>query len=611
MLMKVLSNKDNFVLFVCTVLLFVFLFIFFYQPVETDDVWTHLSISRWMFQSKQFPEKQIFPYSSYQKPWIHTQWLGGIVYYLIYSVGDLVALKVFRALFFVLIVFIFFCRAYRNIPLSLLLLFCIIIAYGLRLRCFLRPFVFNFLFIEVFLICLFDHRLNYKIRKIWLIPFLSIIWSNIHIGSFVYGTLLIIFFLLWDALEYVYLCINHKQKDQSISKRLRNILLVLVGHLAAFFVNPYGITGGVYPYKVFFTSQVINKNIIFNYTAEMLPPAFLSSFQQGWWLFSLVGIVVLCIYKKKKYTLAYLVLFIVSIFSLLHSVRTAGFFVLCSAFIVDEVAKEFSIREKWKKKFSKFILERYACCILILVFLCNIVYLINLRAVYSDKTIKNIFIEKGVYNPEDVVSLLKENGIAGGVLNSDLYGGYLLWKGYPELRPMVDGRHIDQDIWLDFLKFRFAPHKHYDDFISRHPFDIVLSNPRIGSQRMCNFFKQHPDWQLIAVKSRCVVFVRRGMFKLPEELGKYENKLAEIKVSDEDIYDAYERLPFVNLINFGAIFNPEPFYVQELEEGVVLSMMGYEEAGLGSIIRATKKSPYYGLRNYLSVAHYNMKNKGR
>ena len=69
------------------VLLVIFLFLFFYLPIETEDIWWHLGVGRWISENHQFPREDIFAFPEYRSPWILTQGLGSYFYYRLYSWG--------------------------------------------------------------------------------------------------------------------------------------------------------------------------------------------------------------------------------------------------------------------------------------------------------------------------------------------------------------------------------------------------------------------------------------------------------------------------------------------------------------------------------------------
>jgi hypothetical protein len=60
--------------------LVVFLFVFFYAPIESSDVWWHLSIGRYILQHATFPYADIFSLKDHHPPWIFPQWLGSVFF---------------------------------------------------------------------------------------------------------------------------------------------------------------------------------------------------------------------------------------------------------------------------------------------------------------------------------------------------------------------------------------------------------------------------------------------------------------------------------------------------------------------------------------------------
>jgi len=104
------------------VLLAGYIFISFFKPVEMEDIWWHMATGKWIIEHKAVPHEDIFSYTDVPVKGISPQWLGSVIYYLVYSVGGLFGLQIFRVIILTIIFLIFFVQAYKKLPFALLYL---------------------------------------------------------------------------------------------------------------------------------------------------------------------------------------------------------------------------------------------------------------------------------------------------------------------------------------------------------------------------------------------------------------------------------------------------------------------------------------------------------
>ena len=203
----------------------IFLFLLFYhKAIETEDVWLHLNTGRWIVNHLQVPHEDKFPFASERTPYVCHEWLASSLIYLAYKAEGFAGLKLYRSLFFLFSIAIFFLYSFRRLPFSLLALLILLMSYGLFQRCLLRPEIFNLLFVQVFLIVLFSYEKSPSRWKLFILPLISVLWLNLHMmGAFIYGGMTIFIFLL-SALTKI---IRHKQQVKELAWTFLAFLAVL------------------------------------------------------------------------------------------------------------------------------------------------------------------------------------------------------------------------------------------------------------------------------------------------------------------------------------------------------------------------------------------------
>lgn len=149
--------------------------------VMTDtDLWYHLSGGRYFWQHGTIAHDTFFSFITPPKLWYNYYWLFQVIVYSIFHWTGYYGLIVLRCLLYLLtalfICFSFVRQQENRIELLLgLSLFIVCAVVILNRELLMRPHLFSYLFIVIFLFIL-----EVKREKIWLLPLLGICWSNIH-----------------------------------------------------------------------------------------------------------------------------------------------------------------------------------------------------------------------------------------------------------------------------------------------------------------------------------------------------------------------------------------------------------------------------------------------
>ena len=493
-------------------LFFIFLFLFFFQPIETEDVWWHLATGKWITEHLQVPHEDPFPFAGERTPWTCTHWLGSTLLYLVYKAGGLLGLKVFRSIFFVLVIGLFFVYSAKRLPLSFLLLLALLLSCALINRSFLRPDILNFIFVQLFLINLFIYERNPEPKRLFILPLLGILWGNSHLGSFVYGTLLISIFFLSACVRCMNFKIGQGGADQKAEARaqMNGLGLTLAIYVMVFLISPYGVEGFLYPFKVFLFPHFLDFYKIGSVIEEAQPPGHMFlSFTNSYYFFALfiLGLWVLFLNKKNNFTLA--MLFIFALFMFLYMSRNGGFFALVAVYVIAQGAGGIGMKAMWEHWHWSKLIDRYFFVWLAVFLTMQMFDILHARGFYRNRGMPYLLLESNPYSAA-AVQLLKDKGIIGPVFNSNMIGGQMIWSGYPQLRPFDDGRHVDKQRFNNFIALLLAPEKYWSLAEEHYGFKIVMLNSSDGSEkRMINYLNANPAWQLMSVQGPLIVYVKK------------------------------------------------------------------------------------------------------
>jgi len=573
------------------VLFFLFIFMFFYLPIEIGDIGWHLSTGKWIVEEGAFPKEDIFSFTDIAAPRIESQWLGSSLYYAVYKMGGVQGLKVFRAGIFLLIVLIFFCFAYRKIPFPILLFLCLLLSFALYTRCLLRPLSFNFIFIQIFLICLFSYEFRHDRRSLYVLPLLGIIWSNMHLGSFVYAVLIVLMFLFSNCVLYGKAIIKKQTNEQKSSLiKIRDLTVLTVVYLCSFFINPYGLEGAMQPIKVFLIPLLSGFQSFNSFNEEFQPPVYILSAKALWFYVLLVLGIVGLLSSKKKSILLYL-LFFISLFLFLRAARGSVFFAIMSLYVIALCAQDLSALTRWKTlKYSKLINVLVG------------IFIIGAMGFYSNKFYKDKVFVNGkilntrnlVYvpgNPISAIEFMKENNLSGRIFNSDRWGGQILWSAYPQLKPFVDGRQVDAEIFQLYLAILGNPELYWPQAQEKYQFNMALLNAaHASSLDTIEYLQKLSSWQLVYIDGTSILFVKRGAFKLSKEVNDLENQWSSAQVKIEDIERLREVAATKPKSSIEQFLNPAPVYNDLALEAVTLIGIGYYGEGVGRLVQSAEEA---------------------
>jgi len=99
------TKSPNSFIFIGSVVVFAWMFLFNIRPIEDPDIWWHLASGRWMTTHHLVPKVDVFSLTAQGTPWIDSYWLQEIGLYLLVHITGLSGLIVVKSLFVACFVF--------------------------------------------------------------------------------------------------------------------------------------------------------------------------------------------------------------------------------------------------------------------------------------------------------------------------------------------------------------------------------------------------------------------------------------------------------------------------------------------------------------------------
>ncbi len=226
---------------ISTGIVFLLLSIYFFHPVTNlvGDLGYYLKIGEIIFQTKTVPSTNLFSYTYPNYPFINPNWLSEVIFYICFGAFGFNGLIILSVLLIVGAFFLIFITAARKFDVLTTIIIALIYIHVLYERTEIKPELFSFLFLSIFITILYRYKERYT-KWIFALTPLELLWVNFHIYFFV-GIVVLLLFLI-DALI--------SKKDTFNSKRIFTLSAVTLASGLVTLFNPNILKGAAYPFFV-------------------------------------------------------------------------------------------------------------------------------------------------------------------------------------------------------------------------------------------------------------------------------------------------------------------------------------------------------------------------
>lgn len=429
---------------------------------------------------ERFIEQGILPFKDFLSytpthPWYDHEWGSGVIFYVILKYFKAGGLLFFHAamLFLTSIFIVKIQRLKKHAYPSSLLFMAVFLAFYMRLNPVItRCQLFSFVFFSIFLYILEATRVKKATKLIWLLPFITIIWNNLH-GGVVSGLGLIGMYFVGAIIE---------------KKQWKNYLIVLLVSTGILVINPYGIK-----YLEFLFSATTKTR---TYITEWSP--FYAARHILYYapsvLYGLFGILasIKSAVDKRKIDFTKFIIIITTLYLGAAHVKLLSLAIISiAALCYNDVIYLF---RKIKKIFSKIEKSMYLAIFILALS-------IPLFSPFVARCSFSIF-------PLYEIEFLKINNIKGNIVTPFELGSYATYKLYPDNLVYMDGRYeeVYDDSILQTLKDFETLAPNWQDIYTKYHTDIIM--PYKGSP-IYNVLNNGNDWTLIFDGRLCGVFVKK------------------------------------------------------------------------------------------------------
>lgn len=402
---------------------------FVYFPITDSDIFWHLAAGKEIFTHKHFLYTDPFSYTLLSPAWIDLHWLFQLLCYGLYAIGAENALIAFKLL----------CIGFTAALLCLThghkryAVFCAFLTpllfYHTRYLVDVRPVLMSMLLTAVY-VFLFERTLMTGKRGLlwWLIP-LQIIWTNCQ-GLYMIGLFIIGAYWIESAVGFL-----RKKNGRPVLH-----MAVLFACAASCLVNPYGVFGLFLPFRLFSRIAPEANNIYSLNISENVPLFSLTGFETGYRTAVIITAVIIgalffCNWKKMR--LSHVILFAGFFFIACCAVRNVTLYIIIAVPIIGHYAATADLGKRFiamRPDFRRMVsLAAYSCALLmLLVPACRHAAVVALFPPHHALSPFRF--------PEKITETIKRDPVPGNMFNDIRYGGYLLWRLYPEKKVFIDTR---------------------------------------------------------------------------------------------------------------------------------------------------------------------------
>ena len=388
-------------------------------PVDTDMYW-HLRTGQFILQTRTIPAADPFSWTALGAPWVNVHWLSQVILYSAYALLGMPGLALLVAALVVL-AFVFVWKQMEGNP--LLRAFIIVLAAAAAgavwtPRSQMATFVFTPLI--AYLIYLYKWK---QIDRLWLIPIVFVMWVNLH-GGYIAGFMVLGAMLVGEVANHV---LGFSGSEVLSWKRWRKLLIITAISGAVLLINPYTIAVLQLPFKT------VNIGVLQDFIEEWAAPNFHELYQQPMvWMLLLTLVIIGWSGRRLDATDAALLVIFAYISFLAR--RNIGLFALICAPILSRHASALIGCYRWGQRplsrGSPMINWIILLLILSAALLKALVPLVPASQAQAEAKIL----------PVEAADWIMANQPAGQLFNSYNWGGYLLWRLWPEYPIYADGR---------------------------------------------------------------------------------------------------------------------------------------------------------------------------
>ncbi len=453
------------------------------QATKLDpDLWWHIAAGEVIVNTGAIPHVDDFSFTKNGVEWVAHEWLSEVLIYGIYKYAGMVALVFIFCLIIAGTLYLIYRRC-EGKPYAASLAILLAAAsssplYGVR------PQMITLLLAAIYITLLENFAENRRSKLLWWLPLLMVFWVNLHAG-FALGLALIGLYIVRALLDgKVHL--------------VRPLAIMWLISTAVVPLNPNGFRMFSYPY------ETLKSPAMAALIQEWASPDFHKITYLPFALL-LLGTAAVLALSSKRISKGRLFVFLILAIGALRSVRHIPIFALIAAPIFAEHLWTILKDRGWERSLGGAEAAPNGPKLAInFVLLIAVVFFAGSRVWHFAQ---NQRAYEKIRNPVDAVDFMETQQSLGPIYNEYGWGGYLIYRLYPNHRVYIDGR---ADVYGDqFFAETMKTHDGVGDWagvLNRYGIRTVLLEPNAP---LSNLLKSDSgNWKVVYEDDQSIIFSR-------------------------------------------------------------------------------------------------------
>ncbi len=482
---------------------------------DGDTGW-HIRTGEWILAHGSVPHQDLFSYTKAGQPWYAWEWLWDVCFAWLYRYGGLATVVTVSILVISITMTLLYRLVRRNCDNPFLAIGATFLACaGTTIHWLARPHLFTLLF-SVILLSVLQRAGQGRLRLLWSLPFLMVVWTNFH-GGFLAGLLILAGYTVGELASALFAA--EPQVRRLPLRKAKWYGLTLAACAAATLLNPYTYHLHVHIYRFFaepYHFQNVDEFQSINFHGPIAVYLecllLLGALSAGWLaakhrdfvsLLLIAGWAHLALYSARNIPIFSIVVAplvaraLNEMLASLDAARVAGWLHRLAAGFRG-AAREFGETDRiWRLH-----LTSATAAVIVALLLLSPKASGKLKAEYDPKRY-----------PAQALSLLRANPQAR-IFTDDEWGDYLIYQLYPVQKVFVDGRSdfYGQDFeekYLDLMRVKYD----WEQSLDQYKVDtIVLAT----TSALASTIKESCHWRSVYDDTVAIVF-RRASARAQEQ----------------------------------------------------------------------------------------------
>jgi hypothetical protein len=458
------------------------------RPVTDPDLWWHLRTGQWIVETGHVPHTDPFSFTRAGQAWVAHEWLSDVVFYGLWKHGGFAALIVFSAIVTTASFILLYLRCLSGggkwhwaVAATVLGALAAAPSWGVR------PQIFTFMLASL-LLWLMERGEDRPTLLLW-IPPLFLLWLNLHAG-FALCPVLLLAYGIGLTIETATGTTPWKEARPTILR----VVILLAACLALVPLNPSGAELYRYPFDTLRSPGM--RSLIGEWHSPDFHEWLYRPFLLAWLL--LLASLANSRSRPKGRVLAPLLL---TAFASLDAVRHIPIFLLLAMPVITaalpETAETSSNTER--RPTSSRLRPLFNAVAVILMAVFALVRWVSLARSQDTREAEEF--------PQKAVACLRAGDYPQNIFVYYDWGGYAIWKLYPEYRVFVDGR---ADLYGDDLLRQFMTavqlRAGWREVLDNWKVEAVLVPPACA---LAQALLLDSNWHTAFSDSKAILLVRR------------------------------------------------------------------------------------------------------